>query len=426
MSDAAAATPKPPALVAPLRNVAFALLWGGLATSAVGDQVFGVVLSWIAVGTLGTAAGYLVSLQALATLVAALFVGRWADRRDDRAVMAGADLARAAVLGVTIAVWLARGQPAAWTLFACVLVLAVGQALFRPALQSAMPALLDETRLLPAANALVDTTERIARLLGPGVLAMASALLPLVHFVTFDAATFLISAAAIGTIIRLRPAAPRPAPRHETVLQSLVRGFATVRRNEILWFMLKTTGGINGAWYAAFFVGLPLIIERSGVAGPGGSGLAAFGLVISAYGSTNLATTLVVGSRGIARRPARLIFGGNLILAVGMTAMGLAAVALPAAWMLPAFALAAAFSATGGPMQDITVATLRQTKLPHEDLAAAVRAFMVVNNLGMLIALLLAPTVFDRLGIAGGVVLCGLVVLAIGVAGWLRFAEPAV
>src|SRR3712207_5491034 len=37
---------RPPRLLRPLRTPAVALLWGGLAASAIGDQLFAVVLSW--------------------------------------------------------------------------------------------------------------------------------------------------------------------------------------------------------------------------------------------------------------------------------------------------------------------------------------------------------------------------------------------
>ena len=41
-----------------------ALLWGGLSFSAVGDQLYAVALTWIAVGVLGSNAGYLGAVQA--------------------------------------------------------------------------------------------------------------------------------------------------------------------------------------------------------------------------------------------------------------------------------------------------------------------------------------------------------------------------
>ncbi|MCW3474394.1 MFS transporter [Limobrevibacterium gyesilva] len=390
-----------------------------MAASAVGDQLFTVVLSWVAVGLLGTAAGYLSALQAAATLATALLAGHWADRIEHRRLMVAADLVRAAALLGLVATWMARGDPTVASLIGCVLVLAAGQALFRPALQAILPALVADTALLPATNALLDTTERIARLLGPGLVGVASAVLPLVHFVTLDAATFVVSAAAVLAILRLRPAATAPVHR-ASMLTGVLHGFTAVRRHPLLGFMLGVTCVINGAWYAAFFLGLPLMIEQAGVTGPGGAGLAAYGLVISGYGSTNLLATLVVGSRGIARRPAWMIFGGNLFLGTGIVALGLSGLLLPAAWMLPCFIASAALGAIGGPMHDVTMATLRQTVLARADMAAAVRAFMVMNQVGTLVALLAAPVVFDATGVPQAVMLCGAAILCVSAAGFLR------
>ncbi|MDE2198333.1 MAG: MFS transporter [Rhodospirillales bacterium] len=409
-------------LLRPLAIPAVALLWGGLATSAIGDQLFAVVLSWVAVGLLGTAAGYLSALAAATTLATALLAGHWADRVEHRRMMIGADLARAAILLLLAGAWLLRGSPALWSLIMCVLVLAAGLALFRPAMQAVLPGLVDDMALLPAANALLDTTERIARLLGPGLVGLAGAVLPLVHFVTLDAATFIVSAAAVFAILRLRPReAPRPA-RAGHPLTAVLHGFRAVRRHALLGFVLSISGVLNGAWYAAYFLGLPLMIAHAGITGPGGTGLAAYGLVISGYGSTNLLTTLIVGNRAMSRRPGRVIFTGNLFLGSGIVMLGLAGLAAPAPLLLAAFMGAAALSAIGGPLQDITVAALRQTALPRADLPAAVRAFMALNQAGTLVALAASPLVFDRLGVARGVTLCGATILVVGACGLWRHA----
>ena len=409
-----------PRLLRPLADPALALLWAGLATSAVGDQLFAVVLTWVAVGAFGTAAGYLSGLQAAVLIAVTLAAGGWADRRGQLAVMIGADLARAGVLLVTVVAWSVAGQPPGWSLVACVLALAAGMALFRLALQTALPHLAREAAMLPAANALLDTTERIARLLGPGLIGLLTALLPLVHLVTLDAATFLLSAAAVAVIARLRPAPPPPA-RRESAVAAVRRGFAAVRRHGLLRFVLGVTGVVNGSWYAAYFLGLPLLIERGGITGPGGSGIAAYGLVISAYGSTNLLGTLVVGNLPMPRRPARLIFAGNCLGGAGVLLLGGSALLLPPAWQLAGFCAAAAIGAGGGPMQDIMVATLRQTELPRADIAGAVRAFILVNNLGLLLTLAIAPSLFDALGVASSVLLCGAAYVGVGIAGLLRF-----
>ena len=392
-----------------------------MATSALGDQLFAVVLSWVAVGLFGTAAGYLSALSAGMLVAVTLLGGSWADRRGQMGVMIGADLARAAVLFATVAAWLAMGRPSGPGLIACVLVLAGGMALFRPALQTSLPHLAREPALLPAANALLDTTERIARLLGPMLVGLTAALLPLVHFLTLDGVTFLLSAGAVAAIAWLRPAAP-VALRRESALAAVRRGFVAVRGHRLLCFVLCVSGVINGAWTAAYFLGLPLMIAEAGVTGPGGTGLGAFGLVISAYGSTNLLGTLVVGNRAMPRHPARLIFAGNCLGGLGVLLLGAAALLAPPAWLLASFCAAAAVGAVGGPMQDIMVATLRQIELPRADIAAAVRAFILVNNLGLLLTLAVAPRLFDTIGVAPAVLLCGAAYAGVGVVGLLWFA----
>ena len=408
-----------PRLLRPLADPVLALLWAGLATSALGDQLFAVVLSWVAVGLFGTAAGYLSALQAGVLMAVTLLAGSWADRRGQMSVMIGADLFRAAALLMMVAAWLAAGRPPGFGLVACVLVLAGGMALFRPALQSSLPHLARDPALLPAANALLDTTERIARLLGPALVGLTASLFPLVHFVTLDAVTFLLSAAAVVSIARLRPAAP-VLPRREGALTAVRRGFAAVRGHRLLSFNLCFTGVINGAWSAAYFLGLPLMIARAGITGPGGTGLGAYGLVISAYGCTNLLGTLVVGNLAMPPRPARLIFAGNCLGGLGVMLLGAAGLLVPPAWRLSAFCAAAAIGAFGGPMQDIMVATMRQTELPRADIAAAVRAFILVNNFGLLVTLAVMPTFFNAAGVAPAVLLCGAVYAGVGVIGLVR------
>ena len=408
-------------LFRPLRDVPIALLWGGMATSAVGDQLDAVALSWIAVAVFGAAAGYLTALQVGTVLVMALGSGHWADRRAHRSVMIGADLGRAAALLVVVAAWLAVGHPPAWGLVLAVLVLAAGQALFRPALQATLPALIADRTLLPATNGLLDSTDRIARLLGPGLVALLAGFLPLAHFLTLDAATFAASALAIWLIGRLRPL-PRAAPEAEAGIgAAIARGFRAMRRHALLGYVLGATCVINGAWYVAMFLGVPLAIEHLGVRGPGGSGLSAYGLVISAYGCTNLLATLVVGNLALPPRPGLRMFSGNMTVGAGFLLLGAAmALPMPPAARLPCFMAAAGLAAIGGPMSDITIATLRQTLLAAGDMAAAMRAYMVMNNFGLLVGMLLAPELFRGVGIPGTVGLCGAAILLAGVTGMLR------
>jgi MFS family permease len=402
-----------PSILRPLASRPIALLWSGIALSAMGDQLFNIVLGWIAADRFGTFAGLLPAGQSVVLIATSLLSGRIADRLSLRATLIGADLARAAALALMITLWLAQGAAPGWSLILVVGVLAVGMSFFRPAMQAMLPVLADR-ETLPATNALMDMTDRLARLIGPGLISLAAAALPLVHFVTLDLVTFLVSALAVA-LIRLPP---QPARRvgQMTIQASLLHGFRVVRRHSLLWLVLRVSGVINGAWYTAYFIGLPLMLVQAGIA----NGVAAFGLVISAYGVTNLISNLIVGSRDVRHRPGRLIFGGNLFVGGGILVLGLSGLLLPPAWLVAGCVAAALISAIGGPMQDITVATLRQTELPAADIPAAVRAFVVVSQLGSLVGLAASPLLFVAAGVPGTVLLCAAAMIATGVVGLMR------
>jgi hypothetical protein len=110
-----------------------------------------------------------------------------------------------------------------------------------------------------------------------------------------------------------------------------------------------------------------------------------------------------------------MIFGiGTLLLGAAM----LLPMPLPA--RLPCLLATAAFAAIGGPMSDITIATLRQTLLPRGDIAPAMRAYMVMTNGGLLAAMVIAPRAMDAFGIAVVIAVSGAAVAVIGLAGLLR------
>lgn len=399
-----------------VRDPAIGRLWGAMALSALADQSFTVVLSWVAAVAFGTAAGYLAVLQGSVGLGVALLLGHLADRFAPLSVMRATLLLRAAALGLVAGSWALAGEPVGGVLVGAVVLMAAGMAVFRPAVQAALPGLAREVSLLPPANALLDTTDRLARLLGPGLLGVVAAFLPLAAFVGLEMAGFLAAALVVAVLGRRFPQAP-PAAGRDGVVEALVRGFRAMRRHRLLFALLLTTAPMNGAWYAAMFLGAPLAIEAAGLRVGGGSGLAAFGLMMATNGGANLLATLVVGNLGMPRRPGVLIFLGYFVLGAGIAVMGVAALLLPPAWLLPGLLAGAALSGSGAPMMDVATATVRQAEVPRRDLPAAVRAFMVVNNLGLLAVLAIAPPVFDAIGVAPSILLCGLTISALGVAG---------
>lgn len=387
-------------ILLPLGDGRVARLWAALALSAIGDQLYNVAMGWVAIGVFGAAAGYLSAARAAIILLAAFFGGSLMDRWDRQAGMVGADLSRAAALLLLVAVWYTLGAPSGMALAFAVLVLAVGDSVFGPALQTVLPQLAPR-EILPATNALFDATARVARLLGPGLIAVLGASLAPVHFFTLDALSFLASAAAVAGLRLPRDA---PAVRKPVWWPGVVAGFRETRRHRPLAFALDMSGLINGAWFTLFYLALPLLLVARD------DGIARYGMVMACYGVSNLVANLVVGSRPMSPRPGRQILCGIALLAAGMLAIAvISGLDLPPATQGLALAAASCLAGFGGPLEDIPVATLRQMLIPADTIAGATRAAQIVTNLGTLVAMLAAPIACVALGAVAVMWICGAV-----------------
>jgi hypothetical protein len=131
--------------------------------------------------------------------------------------------------------------------------------------------------------------------------------------------------------------------------------------------------------------------------------------------------TMVVGSRKLPVRPGMLMFSGTVTVGAEILLLGtVMALSVQSAARLPCLMAAAAMAGIRGPMSDITIATLRQTLLTTADMAAAMRAYMVMTDLGVRAGMLVAPVFFHNVGIAGTVALCGAAILLTGMTAMLR------
>jgi hypothetical protein len=412
-------------IFAPLATPALLRLWSALAFSAVGDQLYAVALGWVAIGVLGPAAGYLSAARAAIVLATALFAGGWADAWPRRTAMISADLTRAAALLALVVSWRLQAQAPAGMIALTVAVLAASEAVFMPALQSILPQLAPQPGLLVATNGLFDATDRLARLLGPGLIALIGAVVAPIHFFAVDALSFAASALAVaGLSPRLDAAPAHVGPFRQGWRTRLAASVRAVRRHRLLAQVYGLAGLFNGAWYAVFFLALPLAIARQPLAARPGSGLSLYGLVIAAYGVSNLLSNIVVGSRDLPDRPARMIFSGTALTGGGIGAMALAWLCpLPPAGRIAGLLIAAAAAGLGGPMKDIAVAALRQTLLGADEIAGAARLYAVAIYGGMLAGMLLAPSACTALGGRGVMLACSAVYLTCSLVGWLGSAD---
>jgi hypothetical protein len=77
-------------------------------------------------------------------------------------------------------------------------------------------------------------------------------------------------------------------------------------------------------------------------------------------------------------------------------------------------------------MNDIPRMSLMQAALPQGDVAAAFRAWMVASASGILLAMLIAPTLFAAAGPAWGVALLGSAIVVGGIAGFAARVDTPV
>ena len=147
-------------------------------------------------------------------------------------------------------------------------------ALFRPAMQSTLPRLARDPAQLPPANALLDTTERIARLLGPGLVGADRA--GCFRWCTSLRSTPAVSSRPPRRLTVIAPAAARrrrlPPPDARRALAAVRRGFAAIRAPRCCHFTLSPPGSSIGAWSAAYSSACRLMIAHAGIAGPAAAG----------------------------------------------------------------------------------------------------------------------------------------------------------
>lgn len=392
-------------ILTPLADRRIATVWGGVVASAVGDEFYNVAVVWIAVGLLGAGAGYLVAGQCVAVMMAGLLAGIWAEHWDRRRTMIGVDLLRAAVCMIPV-VAASFSHDSVWYLVPVIVVVSGAKAIFDPALQASLPSLAADKQLFQATNGLFDATRRLARVSGPGVIAVAGGLIPVMHFFTIDAISFLISAAAIALVLRSspRPVTAAPGNLRRRIWQGIGGGFNAVRRHPLMRLALGAHGVASGAWYLAVILCVALKIKSELELG-----VSAYGMVIAAYGLGNLAATVAVASLRF-NQQGTVMFSGRLVAAIGYVGLGTAqSVEAMMAW--------AALAASGAPISNIPFLNILQADFAPDDIARVYRLRLVVEWGSIAIALALSPMLIAVIGTSRVIELAGVAVALVGIAG---------
>ncbi len=310
-----------------LRERNFALLYGARTVSLIGDGITPVALAFAVLGLTGstTDLGVVLAARSLAIVASILFGGVWADRLSPRLAMLAADLARTLAMGAMGALLLA-GTAQVWQLAGLYAIQGLGTALFLPASNAIVPAILPAARLQDA-NALLSLSKSAGQIAGPALAGLFLALGSPGDALLLDAATFAISAAFLARIVA-RPR--RPAITTATFVDDLREGWAEFSSRTWLWVCVAAAALSNAIFFPAFQVLGPTVAARS----LGGSG--AWALIAAAFG----AGAVVGGAVAISARVHRILLVAEaavltlivplVLLAAGVTAFAVAAGAFAA------------------------------------------------------------------------------------------------
>jgi DHA3 family macrolide efflux protein-like MFS transporter len=393
-----------------LRQRTFRLLWLGQVASVAGDRLYSVAVVWFTVQLTGSAAAVaVVSLaDTVPFLLASLFAGAVADSRDGLGLARTVDLIRAGVVALVPILYFI-GQLHLVGLAVVAAVLSSMEAFFLPALQASLPRLVEPARLTPLV-ALLDSTDRLGRVLGPGVVGLLAAMVPEIHLFTLDSVSFVASALCLTHLVKA--ARPKPEPHVATGSRTavLTAGWRELVHRPELRHALILRGLCNLAW-PAFTIGAPFVVTNRYQ-----HGIGAYGLALGAFGLGNLVGNLL-SSR---------VHDQHLLrwCAIAWALAGLGFLAIAGAPDYPLFLLGSTALGVCTPLANVTVDVHIAKTLPGHLLARTYAAQRFVVVAAGAAGLPIAAVLINHIGAAATIAVSGILITAVASAALLLQPRP--
>jgi MFS family permease len=332
--------------------------------------------------------------------VAGVFVDRW----PLKPTLVSSDLIRAVLALLLIP------STAIWQVYVVLASLSCVSAFFGPAQTVTIRAHVPIAGLI-SANALMQMAFMGSRIIGPATAgAIVAAFTPKVCYL-IDVASFVVSAALIGSVTITRPAslpvaAGSSSNRIHKIWLDMVEGWRFIAHHAaILFFVLAMAAGL-------FTIGCfgPLISIWVRDTLHANAGL--FGFVSGTVGVGMLIGTQIV--RQLARRVSdtSLVLAGLVGIGAGVLLLG--AVPHIAAAFAATFTIGFAFGAIIVPAQ-----TLIQRETPHDMLGRVGSTNASVIFLGQILGLVLSGAFAELLGVRTVFFLCAAMSVALAAGGWV-------
>jgi len=377
-----------------LRQRNFALLWFAALISRLGDYTLLVGLPFYVYQRTGStvATGAMIAAELGPEIVLGSVAGVYADRWDRRRTMIIADLARAGVLLLLLAL------PARGGLWLVYLVAAAQTSIaqfFLPASGALIPRIVGDAHLM-SANALRATMDNAARVVGPAIGGTLLGSLGLGGVVLVDAASFLCSAGLIMLVrvgvapvpaqATVSPGAAQAGARWRAFWRAWTDGLGVVRRDRLLtalfvvWGITMLAQGFLSTLWVPFVTGVlhgdaPLL-----------------GWIGTAQGIGGILGGLVVGRAGTSAHPRRLIIAGS-------ATAGLLLLALINARAIPLILLLSVGVGVPVLLSDVSMDTLLQQGTVDVYRGRVLGAYGMTGSLVMLASVVVSSALGERIGI---------------------------
>jgi len=374
------------------RNPAFQRVWSAATISIFGSLVTRVALPFVAIISLNADAigvAMVRSMDLIAGLAVGLVAGAWVDRLRRRPVLVGADLGRAALLGLiplaAIGGWLSMPLVLLVALLAAVLT-----TFFNAADTAFLPTIVARRDLVRANGALAASSS-VSEFLAFGSAGFLVEILTAPIAILIDAVSFIFSAVLLGSIRVKEPRRPEPTER-EPVLREIAAGLRLVAHHPILratTLASMATACMWGVFSATWYL---FAIQDLGL------DAAAIGLIAAVGGLSSLLAALVTS-----RATRRFGVGAVVVVSIFVAVLGFVFVPLaPAGAPLLGMAFLIGQQLVTDPAMtafDITDTSLRQSIVHDRQLGRVTATVNVAALLAQLVATLGAGFIAVEIGL---------------------------
>lgn len=287
-----------------LRERDFRLFFTGYSTSLLGSSMSAVALAFAVLddGFGASGLGQVLAAVPATQLLFMLIGGAVADRFGPRRIMLAGDAVRCGAQTALAVAILVGGHLGLWVFVVLSAVRGLGEAFFNPGLSALVVRTVQRDRIGDA-NALLGTSQSIAKVAGPALAGVLVAVTSPGVVVAIDAGTYTCSLLALSL---LRPreswgSLSGTMRRRQSLLRSLADGWSefTSRR----WLVASTLQftSINLVVWGPFLVLGPALAHQHASGASGASGAREWGVVMGGYG----AGSILGGLLALGRRPSR-------------------------------------------------------------------------------------------------------------------------